>query len=255
MTMNTKILSQDFTGKVAIVTGAASGIGRATVELLHARGASVIAADRSPTVNAIARPGVFPLIADVAEEGAAKQAVAAAIKQFGRLDILVNNAGIIINKLVIDMTAEDWDRIFAVNIRGVFLHSREAMRAMIPNKRGAIVNVGSYACFQTFPTIAAYAASKGALAQFTRTLAVEAIVHGIHVNAVGSGDTVTNILNYIHADGQSALADYGKNAPIGRAAQPGEIAKVIAFLASDQASFMVGSIVMADGGKSVVLPA
>ncbi|MFS8368493.1 SDR family oxidoreductase [Acetobacter oryzifermentans] len=153
------------------------------------------------------------------------------------------------------MTLEDWDRIFAVNIRGVFLHSREAMRAMIPNGNGAIVNVGSYACFQTFPSIAAYAASKGALAQFTRTLAVEAIDHGIRVNAVGAGDTVTNILNHIHADGPSALADYGKHAPIGRAAQPEEIAKVIAFLASDEASFMVGSITMADGGKSVILPA
>lgn len=252
--MDTKTMAGDFAGKVAIVTGAASGIGRATVELLHARGASVIAEDRNPEVDALARPGIFPLVADVAEEGAARQAVAAAIEQFGRLDILINNAGIIINKLVVDMTLDDWDRIFAVNIRGVFLHSREAMRAMIPNRSGAIVNVGSYACFQTFPSIAAYAASKGALAQFTRTLAVEAIDHGIRVNAVGSGDTVTNILDNIHEDGRSALADYGKHAPIGRAAQPEEIAKVIAFLASDQASFMVGSIAMADGGKSVVLP-
>ncbi|NPD66596.1 SDR family oxidoreductase [Lichenicola cladoniae] len=244
----------EFDGKVAIVTGAASGIGRATVELLHARGASVVAEDRDPEVRAMARPGVFPLVADVAEDGAARQAVAAAIEQFGRLDVLVNNAGIIINKLVVDMTVEEWDRIFAVNIRGVFLHSREALRAMIPNGRGAIVNVGSYACFQTFPSIAAYAASKGALAQFTRTLAVEAIGHGIRVNAVGSGDTVTNILNHIHEDGPSALAAYGKNAPIGRAAQPEEIARVIAFLASEEASFMVGSITMADGGKSIVLP-
>lgn len=253
--MDTKITGEDFAGKVAIVTGAASGIGRATVELLRARGASVVAEDRDPEVNTLARPGIVPLVGDVAEEGAARWAVAAAIEQFGQLDILVNNAGIIINKLVVDMTLDDWDRIFAVNIRGVFLHSREAMRAMIPNGRGAIVNVGSYACFQTFPSIAAYAASKGALAQFTRTLAVEAIGHGIRVNAVGAGDTVTNILNHIHEDGRAALADYGKHAPIGRAAQPEEIASVIAFLASEQASFMVGSIVMADGGKSVVLPA
>lgn len=247
-------MDQDFKDKIAIVTGAANGIGRATVELLHARGATVIAEDRDPQVEALARAGIIPLIADVTDESAATQAVAAATDRFGRLDILVNNAGIIINKLVVDMTLDDWDRIFAVNIRGVFLHSREAMRAMIPARSGAIVNVGSYACFQTFPSIAAYAASKGALAQFTRTLAVEAIDHGIRVNAVGSGDTVTNILNHIHADGPSALANYGRHAPIGRAAQPQEIAKVIAFLASDQASFMVGSITMADGGKSVILP-
>nr|WP_276318471.1 SDR family oxidoreductase [Sphingomonas sp. UV9] len=244
-----------FAGRVAIVTGAASGIGRATVDVLHARGASIIAEDSDPEVNGLAQPGIFPLVADVAEESSARTAVAAAIEQFGQLDVLVNNAGIIINKLVVDMTLDDWDRIFAVNIRGVFLHSREAIRAMIPNRRGAIVNVGSYACFQTFPSIAAYASSKGALAQFTRTLAVEAIEHGIRVNAVGSGDTVTNILNHIHENGPSALADYGRSAPIGRAAQPEEIANVIAFLASDQASFMVGSIAMADGGKSVVLPA
>ncbi len=93
----------NFAGKVAIVTGAASGIGRATVELLHARGASIIAEDRDPGVNALARPGIFPLVGDVAEEGAARLAVATAIEQFGRLDILVNNAGIIINKLEVDM--------------------------------------------------------------------------------------------------------------------------------------------------------
>jgi NAD(P)-dependent dehydrogenase (short-subunit alcohol dehydrogenase family) len=244
----------EFAGKVAIVTGAASGIGRATVELLHARGASVIAEDRDEKVNELVRAGVVPLVADVTEEAAAKRAVETAVAKFGKLDILVNNAGIIINKLVVDMTLEDWDKIFAVNIRGVFLHSREAMHVMVPNRNGSIVNVGSYACFQTFPSISAYAASKGALAQFTRTLAVEAIDHGIRVNAVGSGDTVTNILNHIHQDGPSALAEYGKHAPIGRAAQPAEIAEIIAFLASDRASFMVGSIAMADGGKSVVLP-
>lgn len=250
----TTVPNQDFKGKVAIVTGAASGIGLATVKLLHARGASIIAQDIDPAVEALAQPGIFPIIADVTEESAAQRAVAEAVGQFGQLDILVNNAGIIINKQVVDMTLEDWDRIFAVNIRGVFLHSREAIRAMIPNGQGAIVNVGSYACFQTFPKISAYAASKGALAQFTRSLAVEAIDHGIRVNAVGSGDTITNILNQLHENGADALAEYGSRAPIGRAARPEEIAKVIAFLASDDASFMVGAIAMADGGKSLVLP-
>ena len=173
--------------------------------------------------------------------------------RFGRLDVLVNNAGIIINKLVVDMTLEDWNGILAVNATGVFLHSRAAMRAMMPNRSGAIVNVGSYACFQAFPTIAAYAASKGALAQFTRALALEAIEHGIRVNAVGSGDVVTNIVSHIHDDGPGFLAEHGKNAPIRRAAQPEEIAEVIAFLASDRASYIVGSVVMTDGGMSVGL--
>lgn len=120
---------------------------------------------------------------------------------------------------------------------------------MTPRKSGAIVNIGSYACFFGFPQIAAYAASKGGLAQLTRVLAVEkSIPHGIRVNAVGSGDVVTNLLNHFMPDGRDFLAQHGKNAPIGRAAQPEEIAEVAAFLASDKASFIVGSIVMADGG-------
>ena len=121
------------------------------------------------------------------------------------------------------------------------------------NKPGAIINIGSYDCFQPFHGISAYAAAKGALAQLTRTPALEGIEHGIRVNAVGSGDVVTNILNSFREDGPDFLAEHGKIAPIKRAAKPEEIAEVVAFLASDKASFMVGSIVMADGGMSVII--
>jgi NAD(P)-dependent dehydrogenase (short-subunit alcohol dehydrogenase family) len=134
--------------KVAIVTGAASGIGRATTELLHARGAKVVAEDISPDVEKLERPGIATLVADVSQDGSAEKAVALALGRFGRLDILVNNAGVIINKFVVDMTRQDWERIMAVNATGAFLHSREAMRAMIPNKSGAIVNIASYASFR-----------------------------------------------------------------------------------------------------------
>lgn len=243
-----------FAGKVAIVTGAASGIGLATTELLHAEGANVIAVGRGSNVEALARPGIVPVVADVAREESAVRAVATAIERFGKLDILVNNAAVINNKPLVDMSLEDWNGIQAVNATGAFLFSREAMRVMMPAKTGAIVNVGSYACYQALPLIAAYAASKGALAQLTRALSLEAIEHGIRVNAVGSGDVITNITNHIHADGQAFLAEHGKKAPIRRAAQPKEIAEVIAFLASEKASFMVGAVVMADGGMSVALP-
>jgi NAD(P)-dependent dehydrogenase (short-subunit alcohol dehydrogenase family) len=244
-------ISKEFAGKVVLVTGAASGIGRAVALLLHERGASIIAEDRSETVEQLARPGLIPLVADITQDGAAEAAVAKAIEHFGRLDILVNNAGIIINKLLIDMTRDEWERIQNVNVTAAFLHSREAIKAMIPHRAGAIVNIASYAAYQAFPTIAAYAASKGALAQLTRTLALEVIDHGIRVNAVGSGDVVTNILNAVVDDGPSFLARHGETTPIKRAAQPEEIAEVVAFLASSRASYIVGAVVMADGGMSV----
>ena len=245
--------SNEVKGKVAIVTGAASGIGRAITEMLVSRGAFVVAEDVNPSVAAMAGSNVAPLIADISEDGSAEKAVALAIERFGRLDILVNNAGIIINKLVVDMTRSDWEKIMSVNVTGAFLHCRAAMKAMIPQASGAIVNVASYASYFAFPTIAAYTASKGALAQLTRTLALEAIGHGIRVNAVGSGDVVTNILNNVVADGNgaAALEAHGASAPIARAAEPKEIAEVVLFLASERASFIVGSIVMADGGMSV----
>jgi len=243
---------RDLEGKVAIVTGAASGIGRATALLFAARGAQVIGEDINPAVKELSSSErILPFVGDVASEDSAKRVVALALERFGKLDILVNNAATIKYTRVLDLTLEEWNSILSVNLTGAFLQSREAVRAMTPNKSGAIVNIGSYACFFGFPQIGAYAASKGGLAQLTRVLAVESIPHGIRVNAVGAGDVVTNLLNHFMPNGRDFLAQHGKNAPIGRAAQPEEIAEVAAFLASDKASFIVGSIVMADGGFSV----
>ena len=252
-TVNKNNSQRDLEGKVAIVTGAASGIGRATALLFEARGAQVIAEDVNPAVEELAKSNerIVPFVGDVASEDSAKRVVATAVERYGKLDILVNNAATIKYTKVLDLSLEEWNQTLAVNLTGVFLHSREAVKAMTPKKSGAIVNVGSYACFFGFPQIAAYAATKGGLAQLTRVLAVESIPNGIRVNAVGAGDVVTNLLNHFMPNGREFLAQHGKNAPIGRAAQPEEIAEVAAFLASDKASFMVGSIVMADGGFSV----
>jgi len=237
--------------KVAIVTGAASGIGRATAELLHARGAKVVVEDVNPAVQELARPGIVPLVADVSQDGSAEKAVALAVEHFGTVDVLVNNAARIVYKPVVEMTRHDWEWVMATNVTGAFLHSREAAKVMIAKKKGAIVNIAPYASYFAFPTIAAYCASKGALAQLTRTLALELAEHGIRVNAIGVGDTVTNLLNDVMEDGPGFLAQHGKGAPVGRAAQPEEIAEIVAFLASSRADFFVGSFVMADGGFSV----
>ena len=252
-TVNKNNSQRDLEGKVAIVTGAASGIGRATALLFEARGAQVIAEDINPAVEELAKGSdrILPFVGDVASEDSAKRVVALAVERYGKLDILVNNAATIKYTKVLDLSLEEWNQTLAVNLTGVFLHSREAVKAMTPKKSGAIVNIGSYACFFGVPQIAAYAATKGGLAQLTRVLAVESIPNGIRVNAVGAGDVVTNLLNHFMPNGREFLAQHGKNAPIGRAAQPEEIAEVAAFLASDKASFIVGSIVMADGGFSV----
>lgn len=238
-------------GKVASVTGAASGIGKATVELLHARGARVIAEDVNSDVEQLATDGIVPLVADISKDGSAEQAVGLALEHFGSLDILVNNAARIVYKPVVEMAREDWNYVMETNVTGAFLHSREAAKVMMKQRRGSIVNIASYASYFAFPTIAAYTSSKGALAQLTRTMALELAEYGVRVNAIGSGDVVTNLLNEFMEDGPGFLREHGKGAPIGRAAEPSEIAEIVAFLASDRASFIVGSVVMADGGYSV----
>jgi NAD(P)-dependent dehydrogenase (short-subunit alcohol dehydrogenase family) len=148
-------------GKVAIVTGAASGIGKATAELLHARGAKVVAVDIAEDVQGLERDSMVTIVADVSREDSASKAVAVALDTFGKLDILVNNAGRIIYKPIVEMTLDDWNWQMQTNSTGAFLHTREALRAMTPNKSGAIVNIASYAAYYAFPGISAYTASKG----------------------------------------------------------------------------------------------
>src|ERR1700753_4291080 len=136
---------RDLEGKVAIVTGAASGIGRATALLFEARGAQVIAEDINPAVEELGKNNerILPFVGDVASEDSAKRVVAMAVERYGKLDILVKNAATIKYTKVLDLSLEEWNQTLAVNLTGVFLHSREAVRAMTPKKSGAIVNIGS----------------------------------------------------------------------------------------------------------------
>ncbi|MEU0190210.1 SDR family oxidoreductase [Streptomyces afghaniensis] len=240
----------EFAGKVALVTGAARGVGRETVALLSERGAHVVAVDRRPETESLpeAFPGVLAMTGDVTREETATRAVQAAVDAFGGLDVLVNNAGLTLNKLVTDTTAEDWDAVMAVNARGSFFFAREAFRAMKVRGGGAIVSTGSYTCTVALPEGAAYSASKGALAQLTKVLAVEGGALGIRANLVAAGVVETDFLDTFRSDSRAYLASFADAQPLGRVAQPAEIAEVLCFLASPRSSFVTGAVVAADGG-------
>ncbi|WP_428395032.1 SDR family NAD(P)-dependent oxidoreductase [Lichenicoccus sp.] len=236
-------------GKVAIVTGAARGIGREIVRVLGERGALIVASDRREDVRALASDKVAILTGDVSDEASARAAVALASERFGGLDILVNNAGRSLNKPFLETTAEEWDAIAATNARGNFLHAREAVRAMVRRGGGgAIVTVASVASVVALDQTAAYGASKAAIAQLVKTIAIEHGRDGIRANAVGVGVVETDILEDIVEDSRATLASYGDAHALGRVAQPGEIAEIVAFLAAPAASFITGTLVMADGG-------
>lgn len=240
-------------GKVAIVTGAARGIGRATAYLLHARGAAVVATDILDIVHELQGDRWATLSGDVTEEDTACRSVALAKEQFGRLDILVNNAGRTLNKPLLETSAADWDTIMAVNARGNFLHAREAVRVMVSSGGGAIVSVVSVVAAVAMKDLAAYSASKGAITQLVKVIAAEYGTRGIRANAVAPGVVETDILQSTGVkDSRAALAEYGEAHPIGRIGQPSEIAEVVAFLASPAASFITGALVMADGGYTAI---
>ena len=240
-------MTQDFAGKVAIVTGAAGALGRAVTGQLVARGASVVAVDLEPSVESDA---VAVVQGDVSVAATAERSVALAEERFGGLDVLVCNAGLIVWKPVAETTEEEWDRVHAVNVKGMFLFCRAAIPAMRRRGGGAIVSTASISGVVGLPFQAAYSASKGAIVQLTRQLAIEC-APDIRVNAVAPGAIDTPFLHRLVEatdDPEGLTAMIAADHPLGRIASAEEVAPTIVFLASDAAAFVTGAILPVDGG-------
>lgn len=245
-------------GKVAIVTGAARGIGRATALRFLAEGARVALSDRDAA--ALEEVGAGPADAvvmhgcDVARAEQVEALVAATLARFGRIDILVNNAGYG-HRGTIEATSEaEWDALMATNVKGVFLCSKAVVPVMRRQGGGTIVNVASTTSFIGIPERAAYVASKGAVAGLTRAMAIDHAKDGIRVNAVAPGTVASDYYERIVAgapDPEAMRRMLAARQVIGRAGTPEEIANAILFLASDEASFCCGTILLVDGGMVV----
>jgi len=239
-----------FTDKVAIVTGAAGGIGLATAKRFGQEGARVVIADlhcdkaeaAANEVKNAGAPDAWASACDVSKEDDVKATVAGAMSRFGRLDVVVNNAGLMVFKPLVELTGDDWRKVLAVDLIGAFFFTREAFLQMKPGS--AIVNVSSVHAEETEPQVAPYAAAKAALLSLTRSAALEGKPKGIRVNAILPGAVDTPMLwdnpNVKEGDEKISREDIGK---------PEEIAAVIAFLASDDASFVQGATIRVDGGR------
>ena len=227
-------------GKTALVTGAARGIGKATAELLEAAGAKVARID--------VEKGEGLIVADVADETAVEQGIAEAVRALGRLDILINNAGIAVRKTSFDISAEDWDRVIGVNVRGLFLCSRIAARTMKEAGGGAIVNLASIMGFSggLFAN-PAYQASKGAVVNLTRALALELAPHHIRVNAVAPTFVRTDLTAPIFRN-PDILKVVMSHTPLGVLPEVSDIAAAILYLSSPAARCITGVTLPVDSG-------
>ncbi len=241
-------------GKVALVVGAGGGIGGAGAEALAREGAAVFCADRDGAAAAataarirVAGGRTAASALDVRDRVAVDAAVAAVVREFGRLDIVLESAGISHRLNFLDIDAETWDRIIAVNLTGMFHVGQAAARQMVKQRGGSIINVTSQLAEVARPERAAYVASKGGGRSLTHAMAVDLAVHGIRVNAIAPGPTLTGLTRASYTDPEVRHATEAI-IPLGRLGEPDDLVGAVLFLASDESRWVTGSTVTVDGG-------
>lgn len=252
-------MTKTFSNKVALVTGAAAGMGLATARAFAEAGAAVVLADyRQDQVNAEAEKltaaghKAIALRCDVSDDAQVAALVDSTVAQFGRLDAAFNNAGVMARIApTADSTREEWERVIGINLRGVWSCMKHELRHMMRQGSGAIVNNASVGALTGNPGIGSYIASKHGVVGLTRTAALEYIKHGIRVNAVNPGLIDTQIARDVVSGDEQAYAEIAKNVPIGRAGTPEEIASVVLWLCSPGASYVVGHALTVDGGMTI----
>lgn len=236
-------------GKIAVITGAGSGIGAAMAEMFCREGAKVIAADISGQQDVVAKKigsSCVPVQTDVAKSADVQAMLDLAVSKFGRLDVLVNNAAVDGDMRPTGEYAEaEFDRVWGINGRSVFLGMRYGIPLMLSNGGGSIVNVSSMASVVAFPTMPAYCAAKGAVSMMTKVVAVEYAGKGIRANVICPGAVLTGITRHMPAE---YIDGVKKATPLGRMADPSELASLGVYLASNESSFMTGSQILIDGG-------